>query len=99
MLVELIGGDRGEVDAERKDVGTVLRRLKVEAAREEAHLMKEAIRRHQRQLEAAREEARLMKEAIRRNERPSVVTIGNQWPFGSTQWKFGSNQWPSVAIS
>ena len=48
MLVELIGGDRGEVDAERKDVGTVLRRLKVEAAREEAHLMKEAIRRNER---------------------------------------------------
>ena len=28
-----------------------------------------------------------------------MVTIGNQWPFGSAQWKFGSNQWPSVAIS
>ena len=79
MLVELIGGDRGEVDAERKDVGTVLRRLKVEAARKEAHLMKEAIRRYQRQSEAAREEARLMKEAIRRNERPSVVMSGHPW--------------------
>jgi hypothetical protein len=41
--------------------------------------MKEAIRRHQRQLEAAREEARLMKEAIRRNERPSVVMSGHPW--------------------
>ena len=79
MLVELIGSDRSEADAERKDVGTVWRRLKVEAASENAHLMKEAIRRHQRQSGAAREEARLMKEAIRRNERPSVVMSGHPW--------------------